>query len=272
MQTKEELKNAIREGIESRIKAHKRKQERKLFAGISLAALPLFLIAVWLLVPASGSQASYYATTTGNFDTIYLKDGSCITLAGNSAITVTESDTGSFVNLHQGECFFEIQKQKKQPFHVFTTDTKTTVVGTAFTVSKPDSTKPAEIRLKEGIVQVAAFDQSTILHPGERFFWRDSQQSFSTDSISSDAIGNWNAERIVWDKLNIRQIKYQLENSFAINIRANAEVLAQNHQYSLSFNRSISIENLLEILSAITREEKLVFQLDAKQQELIIKK
>lgn len=272
MQTKEEVKNAIREGIESRIRVHKRKQQRKLVTGISLAALPLLLITIWLFVPASGSQASYYATTTGRFDTIYLNDGSRLTLAGNSAITVTESDTGSFVNLHQGECFFEIQKQKKQPFQVYTSDTKTTVVGTAFTVSKPDSTQPAEIRLKEGIVTIAANNQSNTLHPGERFYWLDKQQSYSIDAISTDAIGNWNSERIIWDKLTISQIKYQLENSFNISIHANAEVLAQTHQYSLSFNRSISIENLLEILSAITKEEKLVFQFDPKKQELSIKK
>jgi ferric-dicitrate binding protein FerR (iron transport regulator) len=270
--TKEQLKASIQAGIESRIQAHKKRQRKKLFIGASFIILPLLLLTGWFLLPTPTAAIAQYSTHTGQFDTIYMKDGSRLSLAGNSTITVSESDTGSSVTLLYGECFFEIEKQKKHPFQVITNDTRTTVVGTAFTVSKPDAAKPAEIRLKEGKISIAANQQQTVLYPGERFFWDEQHHQFGTDSISTEAIGNWRADRIVWDKLNIRQIIFQLENIFPIKISATDNVLAQHHQYSLSFNRSISIESLLEILSAITSDEKLKFELNKQNQSISIKK
>lgn len=271
--TKEDIKAAIQSGIESRINAHKRKQQKRQLTALTLVVLPLVILGTWLLLPAQPTTVvQKFSTQKGQLDTIFMQDGSRLTLAGNSNITVTESDTGSSVILHAGECYFEIEKQKSHPFQVITNDTRTTVLGTAFTVSKHDSSKPAEIRLKEGKITVAANNKSTILLPGERFFWLENKNAFTTDSISIDAIGNWQSERIVWDKLNIRQIIYQLENRFPIKISATENVLAQDHQYSLSFNRSISIENLLDILSAITSDEKLKFELNNQNQSISIKK
>lgn len=202
---------------------------------------------------------------------LYLKDGSRLTLAGNTSITVVEADTGSAVTLHAGECYFEIEKQQ-YPFRVITNDTRTTVLGTAFTVSKPIADQPAEIRLKHGKIAVTASLLNTIILPGERVYWNPTINAFQKDSVSVDAIGNFTANRIVWDKLNIAQIIYHIENRFPVSITASPDVLAQQHQYSLSFNRSISIEDLVDILSAITSDEKLKFDWKQKSQSINITK
>jgi transmembrane sensor len=127
-----------------------------------------------------------------------LPDGSRITLAGASAITVAFSANERRVSLLQGEAFFEVRRDSERPFRIIANDVVTSVIGTSFDVRRDDA--GVSVAVQEGIVDVAystdALKPAERVMPGQsvRLSWRG--QVTRTD-VPAGLVATWRQGQLV---------------------------------------------------------------------------
>ncbi len=107
--------------------------------------------------------------------TIILPDSSTLQLYSNSRIKYKISRHNGPREIHlTGKAHFSVKKNKSRPFCVYTAQTKTTALGTSFTIDTNDDAESTSIELHSGKVVVAStmtnidFKPVYLLHKGDR--------------------------------------------------------------------------------------------------------
>ncbi|MDA9560121.1 FecR domain-containing protein [Porticoccaceae bacterium] len=112
------------------------------------------LLPLWNTGGGIEESNGYYATGIGKQTTIPLADGSIVHLNTNSQIKIEYSEQFRNIRLIQGEAYFEVAKNKAQPFRVYAGAGRVQAVGTAFTVYLHE--KDVDVLVTEGKVELAA--------------------------------------------------------------------------------------------------------------------
>jgi transmembrane sensor len=94
-----------------------------------------------------------YRTQVGELRVVPLRDGSVAYLNTNSEITVHYSPERRYIKLVQGECLFDVAKNKKRPFIVQAGPAQVRAVGTSFNVKFLPG-QPVQVLVREGVVEV----------------------------------------------------------------------------------------------------------------------
>lgn len=104
------------------------------------------------------------STTIGQKSTIFLNDGSIITLNSASSIVypATFGDESREVEL-TGEAFFQIAPDPKKPFIVHTNGLSVTALGTSFNIRSYSHENDIQVALNSGKIKVADNRQSAII-------------------------------------------------------------------------------------------------------------
>jgi transmembrane sensor len=210
---------------------------RSLAAGILLAVFAWGTYHFW----PSGHA---YGTPIGAIATVPMTDGSKITLNTDSQVRVALTNTARYVELKQGEAFFDVAKDFKRPFIVNAGGKRIIAVGTQFSVRR--NVDDIEVIVTEGKVRIEGSGE-TLLTPGaiahageggvlvqrksipeveEQLSWRAGLLMFRDRSLA-DAItefNRYNARKIVIDDPAIAAMK--IEGNFrATNIEAFVRLL-----------------------------------------------
>ncbi len=98
-------------------------------------------------------QGAIYTAGIGQYLAVTLDDGSVVELNTNSEITVSMTEDLREVELHKGEVFFTVAKDKDRPFIVDISGATVRAVGTAFNIYRA-SDQSAIVSVSEGIVRV----------------------------------------------------------------------------------------------------------------------
>lgn len=94
-----------------------------------------------------------FTTGVGQRRTVWLSDGSVVTLNTDSMVEVRYTDKSRNVRLLRGEALFDVAKNIARPFVVVAGGTQVRAVGTSFTVSAlPEH--PIQVLVREGIVEM----------------------------------------------------------------------------------------------------------------------
>ena len=135
------------------------------------AALVLVAVALGLLWPAVQriwAPAAPFAVvvangwtqqtnTTQQLQNLRLPDGTRVTLHPGSRLRYPTALAGAKRNVHLvGEAYFQVSKNPKRPFLVFTKQVVTTVLGTSFRVKAYHEAAQALVAVREGKVSVQA--------------------------------------------------------------------------------------------------------------------
>ncbi|MEM6544334.1 MAG: FecR domain-containing protein [Pseudomonadota bacterium] len=134
-----------------------------------------------------------YTTTFAETAEVTLDDGTVITLGAETELEVSYTDVSRAVTLTRGEAFFDVVANPERPFRVSSADLSITVVGTAFEVSRADSS--LDVAVAEGVVSIAGGGKSRgknglNLSEGQRVKAVKGVLS-SVETISVDSIGAW---------------------------------------------------------------------------------
>ncbi len=167
---------------------------KKITLPVALACSLLFFLAP---VAQLHLQADYL-TTTAEQKTITLEDGTQITLAAESAVSVDFSADKRQLRLLKGQAFFQVSPDSRRPFSVQAGETQTAVLGTAFNVRlTEDSTT---VTVEEGNVQVSDNTITPVvmeeLHVGDRLrvIWH---QEIVRDQMPADSVAAWRQGELV---------------------------------------------------------------------------
>ncbi len=121
--------------------------------GLKYAALAAMACLAFVTAPDVLLQLrADHRTGTAEVSTLRLEDGSLVTLAPESAISVAYDASKRRIKLLAGEAFFEVAPNPGRPFEVATQDVHTAVLGTAFNVTREES--GVTVAVEHGTVRV----------------------------------------------------------------------------------------------------------------------
>lgn len=134
--------------------------------GLSAVSMAIAAAIAWLALPDLLLRLEAdHLTGTAELRTFQLPDGSEVTLAPDSAVSVSYEAGERRVRLVQGEAFFAVSADRDRPFKVTARSVQAVVLGTKFDVRLEDAA--VAVAVQEGRVLVEASEQGEALQAGE---------------------------------------------------------------------------------------------------------
>ena len=160
----------------------------------------------------------------------------------------------------EGEGFFKVAKNKKQPFYVHTKYFTTQVLGTEFNV-RSYHREDAGVTLVEGSVRVKDEVHEALIHPGEQA--RPGEDGFTVETVDIRPYKAWMEGYFFFDGTTLGDIMKELGRWYNVNIEfADPETAAYKFNYwayrTEDFQHAIAILNRLGKVSVVIEDNKAV--------------
>lgn len=165
------------------------------------------------------------STPTGGQYNIVLADGTKVYLNAVSSLKYPAQFNGEqrIVEL-EGEAYFEVAKNKNQPFIVKSADQSIKVLGTHFNVHAYDNEPVTKTTLLEGSVAVSYKNQNTILKPGQQSNVSDKLTKIIVKEVDTEAAIAWKNGRFKFDNSDLKSVMKQLERWYGIKVEYRGDV------------------------------------------------
>ena len=162
-----------------------------------------------------------------------LPDGSTVILSKNSTLSFFYRADSGFLRreaILSGEAFFDVTKNPKQPFIVYTPTLTTKVLGTSFTITSYPNTKSASVQLLTGKVSVYKNDDldntfanpenwgGVVLIPNQKVTYNNDNKSLAKSLITNPAIVSKENDSFIFSNTPVSNVFDTLSKSYNINI------------------------------------------------------
>jgi transmembrane sensor len=221
----------------------------KYAAGV--AAVLLVAVLVWK--PLAGNDMVVVVADNGNIE-LTLPDNSHITLKEGSKISYPETFAKAERHVAlEGEAFFEVTRNEKQPFVIDANAVNVKVLGTSFNVQC--SAQDASVTVATGKVQVTKADDAgkyVILTPGEKAVLQHNE--LAEENVSDENYLYWKNGILSFDNKPLRYVIAEMARVQKVNITlddAMPEVLKEQ-MITISFSRQ-PVEDMLTELCLVAK-------------------
>jgi ferric-dicitrate binding protein FerR (iron transport regulator) len=217
------------------------------------AAVVVMAMAGWLVNNHSqpfGDTAEYVSVTTsfGEIKTTFLPDGTRITLNACSQIVYPQTFSGNERKIRlNGEAFFKVTRNEKQPFIVSAGQFDVTVLGTEFNVKNYDRDAIHSVEVKSGKVQVDIPDATIRLKADEQFKIDLLSDEYAKSGENKD-VAAWRKGHLSFKQTPLRDVANELERTYKCEIQ---------FQQGKIFNNLISGEHSNESLESVLKSIEL---------------
>jgi transmembrane sensor len=194
----------------------------------AIAASLLIAAIVLSIVRYSPPNAVMWSTKPGEQRTLFLADGSHVTLNTRSIVEVRMGRTTREVRLVQGEAFFEVAHDQSRPFSVGTPLGTIRAVGTQFDVLLDE--QRVEVNMQEGKVLIkstASAGQEVVAVAGMRATLLAGNSLPALDSADLTRVENWLAHRIEFDRVPLATALREFSRYTALPIRVESPQIGQ---------------------------------------------
>lgn len=232
--------------------ALKRHPKSSLFIKIAASVTLLAVAGVLLFIGSKefvARQSRVVYNAGENNMRILLPDSSFVWLNRHSTLEYAPSFGTANREVHlKGEAFFDVRKNKKQPFIVKAENIQVLVRGTKFNVQAYTAEPSIKTTLEEGKIElyVSGMASHFVMRPGDQITLDTDANKVSRRKVNPADFSAWKEEQLAFDSAPLRDIILQLENRYKVNIVADSTV-------ALDERMSITIENetLEEVLGLI---------------------
>jgi transmembrane sensor len=221
-------------------------------------------------VRREGAQTVTASTPPGGTYQVTLPDGTKVWLNAASTLKFPSTFSG-LVNRKielSGEAYFEVFKNKKQPFVVRARKMELTVLGTHFNVNAYDDEQNTKATLLEGSVKVQALNTQGISPLSHAFYiLKPDQEAILTGSSQLSVAAADIDETMAWKN---GQFIFKDETLGSIMKRVarwyNVQVVYQPEVATIKFSGTISrFENISKILRILQATEKVRFKIEGRK-------
>ena len=201
---------------------------------------------------------------TGDVIRIHLSDGSIVDLHDKSTLKYRENYNGhgSRETHLTGEAFFEVAKNAKQPFFVYSYEVVTKVLGTSFRIKAYEGDEDILVAVKEGKVSVysarekEAIDSlvsevnGVVLTPNQQVLYARSEEMFVKTLIERPRIihGHERQSLFLFENTPAMEVFRVLESAYGVEIIVDEDVMS-----NCFLTVRLSDETLFEQLKIICR-------------------
>ncbi|MEI7421380.1 MAG: FecR domain-containing protein [Prolixibacteraceae bacterium] len=212
-----------------------------------------------------------------------LVDGTKVWLNSNSELQFPSVFAGDFREVKlKGEAYFEVFKNKNQPFRVKADELNVEVLGTSFDVTNYAEEKKSEVILVEGKISTSAIheDKKTdngSMHPGQMGVYCESTGKFHTEEVNVDKYISWREGNLIFRDDKMEEVVKRLSRWFNVEIVINDPEI-KSYIYKANFRN----ENLLQVLNLLKMSAPIDFRITerkplqngdfSKQKVLLMKK
>lgn len=183
-----------------------------------------------------------------------LPDGTCVWLNADSKISYDNKFgiDNRDINL-EGEGYFEVNKNKKLPFHVSSDDIKVEVLGTKFNVRNYPEDSIIKVALLEGSVALLNPQGKTTLQPGQIAHYDKKSKMTSVKTASVRNVNAWINGHLYFDEENMETIARALERAFDVDIIIKDDTLKNMKFYGDFVIESNNINEIMNIMAATNK-------------------
>lgn len=218
---------------------------RSSVAGLAIAACLLLMWLPGVMLHLS----SDYTTSTAEQKVVRLTDGSRLFLAPESAVDIDFTDDQRQVRLKAGTAYFEVTPDVNRPFSVDTGETRATVLGTAFNVTKNSTgvtvaVSHGKVRIQDASIKPAV---NEYLLPGDKLKVHWGDRAVKTRLAASD-IGRWRQGEVIARDLSMQNLVDKLRPYYNGKVMISGEFAKQ--RVTGVYHLNDPIETLRNLASA----------------------
>jgi len=198
------------------------------------------------------------STPKGGQYQLILSDGTKVWLNAASSITYpTSFKSGERKVSLKGEAYFDVAKNKKQPFKVITDRQELTVLGTQFNINSYDDEPETKTTLLEGSVQISSSNtkQSILLSPGEQSALKENGK-IKVSAVNTENAVAWRSGLFQFQDSDIQEAMRQLSRWYNVAIEFEGPIPAIRLWGEV--HRKANAIEALEILSYFGLKYKIV--------------
>lgn len=158
----------------------------------------------------------------------------------------------------EGEGFFEVARDEKVPFTVYSDLLKIRVLGTKFNI-KAYGEEPSFITLTEGKVEVITNDeeQKITMKPNQQVSYSKEEGLIVDKMVNTDIVKSWTLGEVAYMNKRLDEISKDLERRFNVSI----EILDQNLSSEIFTCRSKETATIEQILVLLKETRKLDYKI-----------
>ena len=181
-----------------------------------------------------------------------LADGTKVWLNSNSELQFPSYFPGDFREVKlKGEAYFEVVKNKHQPFRVHANDLNIEVLGTSFDVANYPEENMSEVILVEGKVGLSVGQgeinkESGFLQPGQRGEFCEKTGKIVTEQVHVEKYIAWRDGNLIFKDDKMEEVVKRLSRWFNVEIVINDPVI-KGYIYKANF-RNENLEQVLNLL------------------------
>ena len=207
------------------------------------------------------------STPAGGTYQIILPDGSKVWLNAGSSLRFPQEFAGKERRVTlTGEAYFEVAKNKKQPFIVKSHDQQVTVLGTHFNISAYENESLTKTTLLEGAVLVALDDLQkrnddsgyTVLSPGKQTL--SNGRDLKVQQADLDEAVSWKNGYFRFNDEKLNSVMQKIARWY------NIEVIYKDKPTEEGFTGTISrASNISDVLSMLERTKTVHFEIEGRR-------
>lgn len=200
----------------------------------------------------------YKTTAIGEKSIITLSDGSKITLNAASKIKYPLNFTEGRREIYlEGEAFFEVIHDSKNPFEVHTGQITTTDLGTKFNIKAFANSEIIAVSLVEGKISVLSENMKSgiMLEPSRKFSFNKNKLSGTVDNFDRDETIGWIDNILVFHKEPLKNVLAGLTRMYGIEFTL-TDALTGDKEITANFRK----ESYKTVAEAIRKAAELKYK------------
>ena len=195
-----------------------------------------------------------------------LADGTKVWLNSNSELQFPSVFAGDYREVKlKGEAYFEVFKNKSQPFRVVADEFSVEVFGTSFNLTNYREEKKSEVILVEGKVRTSAIHKEMttdngLLRPGQMGVYCESTGKFHTEEVNVDKYISWRDGNLIFRDDKMEEVVKRLSRWFNVEI-----VLSDPEIKSYIYKANFRNENLMQVLNLLKMSAPIDFRITERK-------
>jgi uncharacterized protein YlzI (FlbEa/FlbD family) len=195
----------------------------------------------------------------GKKSRLSLADGTIVWLSAGSRFAFPQKFEGNKREVYlDGEAYFEVAKNKKQPFIVHSNDFQVEVLGTKFNICGFSSDNYSETVLLEGSVNILVkgrlFNEKLLMEPNQKAIWSKEKKAISvinepTPELSIAWVEGW----YQFSNEKIEEVLKKVERYYNVKFQYDKALISKALLVSGKLDLKESIDEVMTVISGVTK-------------------
>ncbi|MFY9154030.1 MAG: FecR domain-containing protein [Prolixibacteraceae bacterium] len=220
--------------------------------------IPILGLGIWFGVSQLNTSSGQYTETIaprGQKSQIVLADGTKVWLNSDTKIKYPGNFSKNQRDVYlDGEAFFEVAKNTRQPFVVHTSGVNVKVLGTKFNVKAYSDEDQIETSLFEGKVNLLVNNPETsgiiekVVVPGQSFVYSKTGHDLTINRFPKDEINGWKKNQLIFKDDTFSNLVRKVERWYNVKVVYD-EKLFNDRRLTVELYEGERLERLMDIIS-----------------------